>query len=113
MLKALNRNMKTAILYISHDLQSVASICQRIAILHDGEIVESASTEHVLLHPRHPYTKRLLACAPWLPWWWKESQSSKRQKAGTAQPEELVAHGQTTPEQLYWRLKSPSRPPIS
>ncbi|MGA9566208.1 MAG: ABC transporter ATP-binding protein, partial [Candidatus Korobacteraceae bacterium] len=36
MLAGLNRDMGTALLYISHDLQSVASICHRIAILHEG-----------------------------------------------------------------------------
>ena len=43
MLATLNRSMGSAILYISHDLQSVASICQRIAILRDGEIVNVAT----------------------------------------------------------------------
>lgn len=66
MLVALNRNMGTALLYISHDLQSVISICHRIAILHDGEIVECGTTESVLHTPRHPYTRQLLACAPWV-----------------------------------------------
>src|SRR5664279_4366419 len=63
MLATLNRNMGTAILYISHDLQSVASICHRIAILRDGKIVECGSTEALLLHPKNPYTQSLLACA--------------------------------------------------
>ena len=112
MLTALNRNMNTAVLYISHDLQSVASICQRIAILHDGEVVECAATEDLLLHPRHPYTKRLLACAPWLPWWLDESQRSKRQQARKAQHEAHAAPVQPTPEQLHGRLKSPSHPPM-
>ncbi len=66
MLASLNRGMGTALLYISHDLQSVASICHRIAILHEGEIVECGSTESILATPRHPYTQQLLACAPWL-----------------------------------------------
>lgn len=62
----LNREMRSAILYISHDLQSVASLCHRIAILQAGEIVECGATEDVLARPQHVYTKRLLACAPWL-----------------------------------------------
>jgi ABC-type dipeptide/oligopeptide/nickel transport system ATPase component len=64
---ALNRNTGSAVLYISHDLLSVASICHRIAILYDGEIVECRPTESVLTDPVHPYTQRLLACIPWLP----------------------------------------------
>jgi len=61
----LKRTMGSAILYISHDLLSVASLCNRIAILHDGEIVECATMEAVLTRPMHPYTQQLLASAPW------------------------------------------------
>ena len=84
MLAMLNRNMGTAILYISHDLQSVASICQRIAILHHGEIVESGKTESIVRCPQHPYTQRLLACASWLPWWLNEAEQ-KRQSCSALQ----------------------------
>ncbi len=63
---ALNRETGSAVLYISHDLLSVASICHRIAILHEGEIVECRDTKSILTRPRHPYTQRLLACIPWL-----------------------------------------------
>ncbi len=66
MLAALNREMATAVLYVSHDLQSVATICHSIAILHAGKIVECRRTQDILSCPRHPYTQQLLACAPWL-----------------------------------------------
>ncbi len=66
LLAELNRSMGTAVLYISHDLVSVASICHRIAILRHGEIVECGSREEVLECPLHPYTQQLLACVPWL-----------------------------------------------
>src|SRR5271157_2906882 len=62
----LNRSMGSAVLYISHDLASVASVCHRIAILHDGEIVECGGRDDVLARPVHPYTQQLLACVPWL-----------------------------------------------
>jgi peptide/nickel transport system ATP-binding protein len=65
MLANLNRIMGSALLYISHDLQSVASICHRIAILHQGEIVECGAAESVLTCPHHHYTQQLLACAAW------------------------------------------------
>jgi ABC-type dipeptide/oligopeptide/nickel transport system ATPase component len=60
----LNRELGTAILYISHDLLSVASICHRIAILHEGDIVECGSTEAILEAPTHSYTRRLIAALP-------------------------------------------------
>src|SRR6202051_705816 len=62
--RALNRSTGMAILYISHDLASVAGICDRIAILHQGEIVECGTTEQIFLNPRHAYTQRLMAAMP-------------------------------------------------
>jgi ABC-type dipeptide/oligopeptide/nickel transport system ATPase component len=56
-----------AILYISHDLASVAGICDRIAILHEGQIVESGTTAQVLTSPSHEYTQRLMAAMPKMP----------------------------------------------
>ena len=63
----LNRETGMAILYISHDLASVAEICHRIAILHQGEIVECGSREQIFTSPQHEYTQRLMAALPRLP----------------------------------------------
>jgi len=60
----LNHSSGMAILYISHDLASVAGVCDRIAILHEGQIVEAGTTEQVLTRPRHEYTQRLMAAMP-------------------------------------------------
>jgi ABC-type glutathione transport system ATPase component len=65
--RQLNRSFGMAILYISHDLPSVAGICDRIAILHQGQIVESGSTVQVLTRPQHEYTQRLMAAMPKMP----------------------------------------------
>ncbi|HTB10031.1 MAG TPA: ABC transporter ATP-binding protein [Bryobacteraceae bacterium] len=65
--KRLNRERGIAVLYISHDLASVASLCDRVAILHDGAIVECDSIDEVFLNPRSEYTKRLIAAIPQLP----------------------------------------------
>jgi ABC-type dipeptide/oligopeptide/nickel transport system ATPase component len=62
--RELNRSTGMAILYISHDLASVAGICDRIAILHQGEIVECGTTEQIFAHPQHDYTQRLMAALP-------------------------------------------------
>lgn len=59
--RELNRTTRMAILYISHDLASVAGICDRIAILHDGEIVECGPTDQIFADPQHEYTRRLMA----------------------------------------------------
>ncbi len=63
----LNREIGMSVLYISHDLPSVAGICQRIAILHEGQIVESGPTEQIFTAPVHPYTRRLMSALPQVP----------------------------------------------
>jgi len=63
----LNRENGMGIVYISHDLPSVAGICHRIAILHQGEIVECAPTGQIFRNPRHAYTQRLIASLPAVP----------------------------------------------
>ena len=65
--REVNRQTGMAILYISHDLASVAEICDRIAILHQGEIVERGPTGQVLSCPQHEYTRRLMAALPRIP----------------------------------------------
>jgi ABC-type dipeptide/oligopeptide/nickel transport system ATPase component len=65
--RELNRSTGMAILYISHDLASVAGICDRIAILHEGQIVECNATEAIFANPQHEYTKRLMAAMPQRP----------------------------------------------
>jgi len=60
----LNREMGTAILYISHDLLSVAALCHRICILHEGQIVECGTPEAIFYSPQHEYTRRLVAALP-------------------------------------------------
>ena len=63
----LNRQLGMSILYISHDLLSVASLCHRIAILRHGQMVESGATEQIFRRPQDPYTKALLAAIPAIP----------------------------------------------
>ena len=63
----LSRQMEMGILFISHDLLSVASICRRIAILYEGQIVEFDSTAQVFRNPRNVYVRRLIASIPKLP----------------------------------------------
>ena len=60
----LNRELEMAILYISHDLLSVAALCHRVAILRGGEIVECDGPDAIFDSPRHPYTQRLIAALP-------------------------------------------------
>ena len=74
----LNRSTGMAILYISHDLASVAGICDRIAILHHGEIVECGATQQIFTNPQHEYTQKLMAAIPRL------ASASAHSKTATA-----------------------------
>lgn len=56
----------TGILLISHDLSSLGAIADRVAVLHEGGIVEAGSAESVLGAPQHPYTRRLIDAIPTL-----------------------------------------------
>jgi ABC-type glutathione transport system ATPase component len=62
--RQLSEQMGTAILFISHDLLAVSSLCHRIAILRNGELVESGATNEILRRPSHPYTRQLVAALP-------------------------------------------------
>jgi peptide/nickel transport system ATP-binding protein len=60
----LNQRNGTAMLFISHDLPSVASIGHRVEILHEGRIVESGAPEAIFRSPRHPFTQALVGAIP-------------------------------------------------
>ena len=51
-------------LFIAHDLSVVRFICDRIAVIHKGELVELAESEQLFAHPLHPYTRALLSAIP-------------------------------------------------
>jgi peptide/nickel transport system ATP-binding protein len=65
--RRLARERGIGMLLVSHDLTIVSALCQRIAVLEGGRIVEEGETRRVLVEPRHPYTQRLLASVPRLP----------------------------------------------
>jgi ABC-type dipeptide/oligopeptide/nickel transport system ATPase component len=76
----LNRRLGTSILYISHDLLSVASLSHRVAILNGGTIVETGLTEQIFAAPADAYTARLIAALPRLPALMDERQTADSSK---------------------------------
>ncbi len=73
-LREINRTEGTSILFISHDLGVVRHLCQRVAVMQKGRIVEEGPMEQVFFHPQEDYTRRLIAARP----------TRKRTKGGEA-----------------------------
>ena len=63
----LSRKLGMGILYISHDLLSVATISDRVAVMEQGELVECRTTAELFTQPAHPYTRKLIAALPVAP----------------------------------------------
>ncbi len=64
LLNDLRRERGLAIVFITHDFGVVAQLCDRVAVMYAGRIVEEGVTGEVLAAPVHPYTKRLIDCVP-------------------------------------------------
>ena len=64
LLKDLQRKLDVSMILISHDLSVVAEVCDKIAIMYAGKIVETGTVMEVFKNPRHPYSEKLLAAFP-------------------------------------------------
>ncbi|WP_166355806.1 ABC transporter ATP-binding protein [Phytoactinopolyspora limicola] len=73
LLATLRRDLGLSCVFISHDLGVVRHLCDRVAVMYLGRVVESGPCAEVYSHPRHPYTRALMSAAPAL------------DRAGTAQ----------------------------
>ncbi|MBR5125228.1 MAG: ABC transporter ATP-binding protein [Oscillospiraceae bacterium] len=64
LMSELQKKRNLTYLFIAHDLSVVRFICDRIAVIHKGKIVELAESEELFAHPLHPYTRALLSAVP-------------------------------------------------
>ncbi len=64
LLRELGKRRGMAIIFITHDLGVIAEIADTVAVMYRGKIVESGDIQQLFIHPKHPYTKGLLACRP-------------------------------------------------
>ena len=64
LLRELQQRLKLTLLLVSHDLRVVRHLCDRVAVMYLGRIVETAPTDSLFTAPRHPYTAALLSSAP-------------------------------------------------
>lgn len=60
----MQRRSRAAVLYISHDLSVVRTVCDRVAVMYAGQLVEVGPAQQVFDSPQHPYTRALLAAVP-------------------------------------------------
>lgn len=68
LLNDLRRRFGLSMLFITHDLRVAATVCEDIAIMQRGEIVEYGTTAQIFANPRHPYTRSLLDAVPGKEW---------------------------------------------
>lgn len=64
LIQELQQRYKAALLYVSHDLAVIFKICDRIAVMYAGKIVEQGTVSDIFQHPLHPYTEALINCIP-------------------------------------------------
>jgi peptide/nickel transport system ATP-binding protein len=66
LLKDIQKRTEAAIIFITHDMGSIAEMADRVAVMYAGRKVEEGPVEKLLINPKHPYTKGLIACVPHL-----------------------------------------------
>ena len=66
LLKELQQEHGMGIIFITHDLGVIASIAQRVVVMHRGKVVEEGQVHDIFKNPKHPYTRGLIACRPTL-----------------------------------------------
>ncbi len=64
LLRSLQRELGMAVLFVTHDLGVVADLCDRVAVMYAGQIVEEGPVHDLFANPRHPYTEGLLGAMP-------------------------------------------------
>ncbi len=64
LIQRLRTEKGTSVLFITHDFGVVSQVCDRVAVMYAGRIVEIGPTSEILETPRHPYTRRLIDCVP-------------------------------------------------
>jgi oligopeptide/dipeptide ABC transporter ATP-binding protein len=64
LMKKLSSDFGSSLIFITHDIAVVSQLCDKIAVMYAGKIVEYGSRDEIIFDPKHPYTKGLIACLP-------------------------------------------------
>jgi len=107
LLQDLQAEFQLTYLFVAHDLSVVEHICDRVAVMYVGKLVEVADTEELYLNPLHPYTEALLSAVP-IP-----NPRLRRDRVGVGAPESSVStNGQRAARiVLQGEVADPSNPP--
>ena len=81
--------LNLAMLFITHDLRVAAQVCDRVAVMSKGEIVETGRTADIFLAPAHAYTQTLFAAAPGRDWLFEAGRAKLKQKDDSHQATSL------------------------
>jgi peptide/nickel transport system ATP-binding protein len=68
LLADIKARLHLSMLFVTHDLRVALQVCDRIAVMKQGEVVEVAPTAEIFFNPQHPYTKALFAAVPGGSW---------------------------------------------
>lgn len=64
LMKQLSKDFESSLILITHDIAVVSQLCDKIAVMYAGRIVEYGTKEDIIFNPKHPYTKGLIECLP-------------------------------------------------
>src|SRR5213082_3044301 len=100
LLKEIQRETNLALVFVTHDLGIVAKLCDRVAVLYAGRIVELGKTRDIFNRPRHPYAVGLLDCLPTL------RRAARWRRRGA--PRRRHPWSRSTPS-IWWPAFGPAR----
>src|ERR1700730_1077988 len=105
LLQELAHTRGMGIILVTHDLAVVAQVTDRVALMHEGQIVEQGATQPLLRHLQHPYGRALLAAAQLSP---KRGAASRERAAPILQVHDIV-HEYSRKRRSLWRAAAPVR----
>jgi peptide/nickel transport system ATP-binding protein len=89
LLDEVREQLNLAMLFITHDLRVAAQVCDRVAVMSKGEIVETGRTADIFLAPAHAYTQTLFAAAPGRDWLFEAGRARLKKKGDSYQAESV------------------------
>lgn len=91
LIRELSRDLGLSFMFVTHDISTIAALCEEVVVMYRGEIVEAGRTANILHDPQHPYTKVLMASVPRLrPGWLEEAVAERHSILATSKDLEIA-----------------------